>query len=181
MNPLCAVADEECVPGRLKVGMCEKHWRRQKYTGTTKSSRIDNFSRYSVDENGCWIWQGPLYSNGYGKTSVPIHGTRLAHRVLFIEHRGEPPVGLDLDHLCHVRACVRPDHLDPVDRSTNLRRGYDSRVLCKSGLHDISDPENVKTFKYGRTCKLCWQKGYREGGQRYRDRLKAEAEARGTH
>ena len=35
--------------------------------------------------------------------------------------------GLELDHLCRNKCCVNPQHLEPVTRSENLKRGYKAR------------------------------------------------------
>lgn len=48
--------------------------------------------------------------------------------MVFEELRRPIPVGLDLDHLCRVRSCVNPDHLEPVTRAENLRRGSRGKV-----------------------------------------------------
>lgn len=70
----------------------------------------------------CWEWQGAVDPNGYGRFS--INGRMLgAHRVAY-ELLSEPVAdGLDLDHLCRNRRCVRPSHLEPVSRRENLMRG----------------------------------------------------------
>lgn len=72
--------------------------------------------------SGCWLWVGQLNAGGYG--SVGFHGkTRNAHRVSYFLATGDEVLGFDLDHLCRVRSCVNPAHLEPVSRSENLRRG----------------------------------------------------------
>lgn len=166
----CEVNDAECTSSRLRLGMCERHYRRFKASGSTANPRIDNLRRYLVDEAGCWIWQGALWSNGYGKPSVEIHGTRLAHRAFYLEHVGPVPDGLDLDHLCRVRSCVNPEHLEPVTRSVNLTRGVAARTqtLCLAGLHDITAPGAVRAGT--RQCVECWRRRYRAAGERYRAR-----------
>lgn len=76
-----------------------------------------------IDADGsCWIWTGAITAHGYG--TVGIDGrTRPVHRVVYEALTGEAiPDGLDLDHLCRVRSCVNPDHLEPVSRSENVRR-----------------------------------------------------------
>lgn len=74
------------------------------------------------DEAGCWIWHGARFRGGYG--AVGWDGsTRCAHRVIWELMVCDLPRRLDLDHLCRVRACVNPDHLEPVTRSMNLIRG----------------------------------------------------------
>lgn len=67
----------------------------------------------------CWRWTGPLDVNGYGQ-----FGGLFAHRVSWLlTYGGMPPLGLELDHLCRVPACVRPEHLDPVTHRENILRG----------------------------------------------------------
>src|SRR3990167_11363030 len=72
---------------------------------------------------GCWLWTGyvdPRY--GYGRYGAK--GNRYqAHRLVYELLRGSIPKGVGLDHLCRVRACVNPSHLEPVDCRTNLLRG----------------------------------------------------------
>ena len=107
--------------------MCSKHYIRLKRHGTTVSPFLDNWTRYMVDETGCWLWAGPIYNNGYGKLSRAAHGTRLAHRAFYMRRHGDLARSVDLDHLCRIRHCVNPDHLEPVSRSLNIKRGYNAR------------------------------------------------------
>ncbi len=86
-------------------------------------------SRYIPEPNsGCWLWLGELNSAGYGRISQGNNkiGKRvrsLAHRVSYELAKGPVPEGFDLDHLCRVPCCINPDHLEPVTRSENNRRG----------------------------------------------------------
>jgi DNA-binding transcriptional regulator YiaG len=65
----------------------------------------------------CWLWQGHIGQLGYGWIKRgPVH------RVYFEQARGPVPDGMELDHLCRVRHCVNPDHLEVVTRSENVRR-----------------------------------------------------------
>ena len=73
-------------------------------------------------DDGCWHWTGARQSDGYG--SFQRSGqTRLAHRAMYELFVGDIPEGLELDHLCRDRGCVRPDHLEPVAHLENVRRG----------------------------------------------------------
>lgn len=121
--------------------------------------RIDNLTRYRVDTTtGCWIWTGPLLPNGYGRASRPMFGTRLAHRVLYIERMGPVPEGLELDHTCRTKACVNPAHLEPVTGAENTRRGWAARLggRCVRGDHDLTIPGAAMIWADGRKrCAEC--------------------------
>lgn len=74
----------------------------------------------------CWLWKWSLTYNGYGRVSVRSPGIRRhvrAHRAAYVAWVGPIPAGLDLDHLCRVRTCCNPLHLEPVTRLENVRRG----------------------------------------------------------
>jgi len=76
--------------------------------------------------DGCWEWTAGRNPDGYGHFRVG-NTQRKAHRVVYELMIGPIPDGLDLDHLCRNRACVRPDHLEPVTRGENQRRGVPFR------------------------------------------------------
>ena len=95
----------------------------------------DILDRVTVEPNtGCWLWLLGLNQGGYGRYRLAFH--------LF---RGQQPAGMDLDHLCRVRSCVNPWHLEPVTRSQNLLRGNTGRwsrgSFCRAG-HELT-PENT--------------------------------------
>lgn len=70
---------------------------------------------------GCWIWAGEWDAKGYG---VYRHGSikKPAHRLVYKSIRGEVPRYMHLDHLCLVKPCVNPDHLEIVTPKENFRR-----------------------------------------------------------
>ena len=122
----------------------------------------------------CWIWTASIKPNGYGQYSLArIAGKKTvayAHRFAYELLVGPIPHGLQLDHLCRVRLCVNPDHLEPVSRSINLRRGGHARAVCRRG-HDLTDPANTRLDSKGvRFCVPCWRIRYQAAGQRYRRR-----------
>lgn len=73
-------------------------------------------------DSGCWVWTGGKSPSGYGVTSIDRRQVRV-HRAVYELFVGPIPAGLQLDHLCRVRACCNPDHLEPVTCRENLLRG----------------------------------------------------------
>lgn len=78
-------------------------------------------SRVAADASGCWLWTGALLRDGYAAIKVSGKVT-VAHRVAYAAMVGPIPEGLELDHVCNVRNCVRPEHLEPVTHAENQRR-----------------------------------------------------------
>lgn len=119
--------------------------------------------------SGCWLWTGSA-NNGYGAT---YHDGRhaYAHRWSYETFVGAVPTGLDLDHLCRVRPCVNPAHLEPVTRAENGRRSPIVRDVCwkanlavSSAMHRAKThcpqghaytPENTRAYGGKRFCVSC--------------------------
>jgi hypothetical protein len=78
----------------------------------------------------CWIWRLVIHKNGYG--TVQVRGRRWqAHIWMWVQRNGPVPAGQQLDHLCKVRACVNPDHLEPVTPVENVRRSSATRLTLE--------------------------------------------------
>lgn len=115
-----------------------------------------------VTESGCWIWKGAVKKDGYGY--VRWEGkVRLAHRVLYEYMRSTIPVDLTLDHLCRVRCCVNPSHLEIVTLRENILRGNGiaannaKKTVCHNG-HRLDELNTIVwTGKRGenRKCRTC--------------------------
>jgi hypothetical protein len=109
--------------------------------------------------NGCWEWRGSANPRGYGHIRLDMNGRIYAvHRVAYEQLVGPIPAGLEIDHLCFNRRCVNPDHLEPVTRLENVRRGRtnqnDGKTHCKRG-HEF-DAANTSIDVLGkRVCKAC--------------------------
>lgn len=87
------------------------------------TGRTANPNPYRVDpETGCWIWTQHIDASGYGHAWANGR-TQKAHRVMYERTHGPIPAGLELDHLCRNRACVNPEHLEPVSKAINVQRG----------------------------------------------------------
>lgn len=131
------------------------------------SDLVDRLSsRFELDETGCWVWTGYVGHSGYGQ--LEFRGKKYtAHRVVYESAVGEVPPGLVLDHLCRNRACVNPDHLEPVTHRVNILRGvspsadHARMTHCTRG-HELT-PENLYIRSCGRrACRPCTLQRNRE-------------------
>jgi hypothetical protein len=125
--------------------------------------------RWIEDENGCWIWQLSVSKKGYGK--VKDQGrTRAAHTVVYEQMVGPAPEGLEPDHTCRVRACVRPDHLEWVTHKVNMERAefaQSKRTECPAG--HAYDETNTRVHRGRRHCRACGPRHKKRSMQRRRD------------
>lgn len=86
--------------------------------------------------DGCWEWQGALDKGGYGAFFYG-KGMAKAHRVSYALFVGPIPEGLFIDHTCHNRACVNPEHLRPVTNKQNLEHRRGANPNSKSGVRGV--------------------------------------------
>ena len=131
--------------------------------------------------DACWIWTSKL-KRGYGEWWVTTDGVRRgyrAHRVAYVLLVGDLDPGLDLDHLCRNPACVNPDHLEPVTRSVNLRRGISGHHLKRKVIDGVPTcvnghavvGSNARPRRNG-TYLACLQ-CERDGARRFKERRSA--------
>ena len=121
---------------------------------------------YKHPRTGCWLWRGALTKDGYGVAAkVGGTGSGLAHRISFEHFRMEIPVEYEINHICRVRNCVNPEHLEIVTHRENVRKGIYPRETHKNGRkthcmrgHLFDEGNTIKEVYLGkirRKCRIC--------------------------
>lgn len=124
---------------------------------TVRRRKGDPLTRYEVDANGCWIWQGATHASGYGVIRIADDQNAYAHRFFYEHHIGPIPEGLTIDHLCRVHACVNPEHLEPVTLRENCQRFIHPaslRTHCVRG-HAFDEANTYRNPAGRRECRAC--------------------------
>ena len=140
-----------------------------------KLTHLDFLSRLRIERNGCWVYTGPLNSGGYGKFGHDV----MAHIYAYTHWVGPVPEGMQIDHLCRVRSCCNPKHLEVVTARTNTLRGEGlaarnaRKTHCPQG-HEYT-PENTLLKGRRRHCRTCDRARCREYGHRVRSKKGAKA------
>jgi len=101
---------------------------------------------------GCVIHTGSIDRYGYGH--IGRSGLSKAHREAYIKAFGAIPDGKEINHLCRVRACINPDHLEAVTRAEHARRSLSAtKTHCVNG-HRF-DAKNTYVYRGRRSCRPC--------------------------
>lgn len=157
-------------------GFCHMHYRRLLRTGNPlgapKLSTEERFWAKVTRTESCWNW-----SSRPGKHAlflvdgslVPVH--RYAYELMV----GPIPDGLEIDHLCRNQICVNPEHLEPVTREENLRRGWGHRLqngMTNECIHGHKyTPENTYVNPRGHaSCRRCSNESKRKSLKRLREK-----------
>lgn len=122
---------------------------------------------YTAQDRGyktpCWVAPNrSIHSTGYVQVTVEGKGHRL-HRVVWEAQNGPVPNGLELDHLCCVKECFRPDHLEAVPHMVNSRRGPQTKLSPEIVLGIRNDTRSqrqiARAYGLGKTTVARIQRG----------------------
>lgn len=125
----------------------------------TAAERMDRFlSNVEASADGCWLWTASVKDTGYAQFRVD-GALVLGHRFAFEYFVGRIPEGLTLDHLCRVRRCVNPTHLEPVSVGVNTLRGDGPSARAARATHcphgHPYDEGNTCVSSGARYCRAC--------------------------
>lgn len=134
--------------------------RKHFYTRISPSERFWSKVKKTSD---CWLWTGCCNPQGYGWFYVTPRQKVKAHRWAYEEATGPIPEGLTLDHLCKVKHCVNPSHLEPVTFGENAHRGetYLNGLRYKRGITHcpLGHPYDLINTRFDsnghRHCRIC--------------------------
>lgn len=156
----------DCTRPGTRRGLCSLHYQRWQRHGSLEDPRRstdENFWAHVAKEpSGCWIWTGAKSWNGYGQFRTAKDKLHYAHRYSYETLVDPIAEGLQLDHLCRIRACVNPDHLEPVTQAENIARSdlragraawLETVTHCPQG-HPYGEA-NTRINKGSRSCREC--------------------------
>lgn len=113
------------------------------------------FSKVQIT-NTCWLWVGATNNGGYGR--FRFGKLEQVHRVSYAWYYGDLPEGLPIDHICRVRLCVNPRHLEAVTTWENVRRQNllpkKQKLFCVNN-HQFSSENTYIRPNGDRDCRAC--------------------------
>jgi hypothetical protein len=139
--------------------------------GPSPKSTLNRILAAITRKNDCWVW-GSGAAHGYStilldkelQETIGVKQTTV-HRAMYILQNGPIPAHLVVDHLCGVRNCVNPEHLELVTQAENVDRAETAtatlnkkKTHCPTGHEytDVNTHLNKNTNR--RTCRSCHRK-----------------------
>lgn len=146
---VCSI--QECDRAMQARGWCRVHYRRWIRHGDPTFTKWDpdwRFKNQTAPQGDCIVWTGYLSDKGY---AIIRNGGKpqLAHRFSYERHTGPIPSGMQVDHTCHNRACVKPQHLRLASNKQNSENIVGATARSKSGIRGVT-PER-KTGRWRAT------------------------------
>src|SRR6266702_1072026 len=164
--PPAPCSEEGCDQPKRSLGLCWKHYMRLHTHGTTYKPTTQEifWSRVEKTET-CWLWRGNQSVDGYPRFKFEGRPQN-AHRLAYTWLIGPIPAGLQIDHLCRVKICVNPAHLEPVTSGENTHRipGHPAvlnaaKTHCPRGHeYDLLNTYFANGRRFCRACRAIQQR-----------------------
>ena len=156
-NDYRACAIDGCKSRSRSRGWCNSHYHRwlnhgDPTAGGASRPKGEPLKRFwsKVDKSGeCWEWTStriPGWRGGYGRFWFEGKN-HLSHRFAYELANGPIPDGMEIDHKCHNRACVKPEHLRCATRKQNIENPAGHRSDNKSGVRGVSWARNERKWR----------------------------------
>lgn len=144
-------------------GWCQMHYERWRVHGDPEAilkryvDATDDVRFWAKVEktDTCWLWTAKLQENGYGRFKYDDGHLGMAHRWVYEQLVGPIPEGLVIDHLCQVKHCVNPDHLEAVSSGENVLRGDGPTAVNARKTSCLRGHEFSMRPSGGRKCLVC--------------------------
>lgn len=126
------------------------HWTRRFY------DKVDQGTEY----DDCHLWKAAKDDSGYGKFKLPDGTLKSVHIIAWeLENQRSVPPGWHVDHLCRIRSCCNPSHLEAVQATENVARGesFSAKNARKTHCpknHEYTE-ENIRWHNGRRECVTC--------------------------
>ena len=132
-------------------------------------------AKIAVDaDTGCWLWTAARTPD-YG--AIHHEGRQYrAHRFIYELIAYGIPEGMQMDHLCRVKRCVSPLHVEPVTPSENqIRSGL---AIRSTPYYPCGHPRTAENSRrgatlYARCCRTCHEAIWRAGRARRKQATQA--------
>lgn len=118
----------------------------------------------NINTDDCWLYASYINPvTGYGQRGIKHHGKskyQYVHRIFYENIKGRIPKGLAIDHLCGVRHCINPIHMEAITNNENVRRGQyrnswnAKKTHCPKG-HEYTISNTMLNKRGGRLCRTC--------------------------
>lgn len=138
----------ECSRKHYAGGACRAHYdqlRRRNAQEPLPERPLTPHDRFwaKVDTSGdCWLWLGAKV-RGYGMFGGIGGGHVYAHRLAYAELVAPVPAGVEIDHMCHNRACVNPGHLRLASKAENQQHRLGANRNSRSGVRGVYRKRNA--------------------------------------
>jgi hypothetical protein len=115
----------------------------------------DKFYAKVNKTDSCWLWTGHINNVGYGRYNGKGIPSGYVHRTAFYWANGYLPEKPNIvGHLCEVRNCVNPEHLQEQSQSENVKQYTYKITFCPKG-HEYTENNTYIRPNGARKCREC--------------------------
>lgn len=132
-----------CQRQAISRGLCSTHYGHARKNGLAKQTSEQRFWKKVNKTPSCWMWTGAvLQDSKYGV--IRWDGkVQPAHRVSWLlAGNAAAFVDDEIDHICHNRLCVNPNHLRLVTRKQNVENHQGALRTNRLGIRGVHRVNN---------------------------------------